>query len=138
MDYSGDIEPNKVWDVLRDEKNSFLIDCRTSAEWDFVGIPDLDSIGKKPYLIEWQKYPSMEINTNFVNEIKEISQDKNATLIFLCRSGARSKSAAEYLTSQGYENCFNCLFGFEGSHASNGHRGELSGWKYSKLPWKQG
>ena len=138
LTYSGDIKPTEVWEVLKKEKNCYLIDCRTSAEWDFVGIPDLDSIGKKTHLIEWQHYPTMEINVNFANEIKEISKEKDSKFIFICRSGGRSKSAAEYMTSQGFENCYNCLFGFEGGHDPNGQRGKESGWKFSKLPWKQG
>jgi rhodanese-related sulfurtransferase len=56
----------------------------------------------------------------------------------LCRSGARSRSAAEFLTSQGYKKCFNCSEGFEGTHNDFGQRGKVNGWKFADLPWKQG
>lgn len=138
LDYSGDIDPLAVWKILETTEDSFLIDCRTSAEWDFVGIPNLESIQKKPHLVEWQKYPTMEMNVNFINEIKDIITDKKSTLVFMCRSGGRSKSAAVLMTSQGYENCYNCLYGFEGNHDEKGQRGILNGWKFSSLPWKQG
>ena len=41
LDYAGDINPEKTWDLLKNNKDSHLIDCRTSAEWNFVGVPDL-------------------------------------------------------------------------------------------------
>ena len=50
----------------------------------------------------------MEKNSRFLQEISETDLKKNSKIIFLCRSGARSRSAAEFLTSQGYESCFNC------------------------------
>ena len=73
-------------------------------------------------------------------ELKDLSHEivKDSTLIFICRSGARSRSAAEFLTNHGYKHCFNFCEGFEGSHDEYGHRGNVNGWKNSKLPWKQG
>ena len=115
-----------------------MVDCRTSAEWSLVGVPDLDSLGKKVLFVEWQTFPTMEKNPRFLQEISETNVTKNSKIIFLCRSGARSRSAAEFLTSQGYESCFNCSEGFEGSHNNFGHRGKVNGWKFHNLPWKQG
>ena len=138
LDYAGDIDPEQTWDILKNKKDSVLIDCRSSAEWQFVGIPDLETIDKKPFLIEWQSYPAMNLNQNFLDEIQQSNLLKDQTIVLMCRSGGRSRSAAEYLTSQGYENCYNCLYGFEGNHNSDGHRGLENGWKFSKLPWKQG
>ena len=77
-------------------------------------------------------------DNRFLQEISETDLKKNSKIIFLCRSGARSRSAAEFLTSQGYESCFNCSEGFEGSHDSLGHRSKVNGWKFHDLPWKQG
>ncbi len=138
LDYAGDLSPEKSWDILKKEGDSYLVDCRTSAEWAFVGVPDLESLKKKVIFIEWQIFPIMEKNSRFLQEISENITDKNSKIIFLCRSGARSRSAAEFLTSQGYSNCYNCSDGFEGSHNEIGHRGKINGWKHSNLPWKQG
>ena len=138
LDYAGDLSPNEVWDVIKLNSDCFLVDCRTSAEWSLVGVPDLDSLGKKVLFVEWQTFPTMEKNSRFLQEISETNVTKNSKIIFLCRSGARSRSAAEFLTSQGYESCFNCSEGFEGSHNNFGHRGKVNGWKFHNLPWKQG
>jgi len=138
LDYEGDLTPQETWDILEKENNSYLIDCRTSAEWSFVGVPDLESIKKKVIFLEWQIFPIMEKNPRFLKEISDNIPDKSSKIIFICRSGARSRSAAEFLTSQGYDHCFNCLDGFEGSHNEIGQRGKKSGWKCTNLPWKQG
>ncbi len=138
LDYAGDIYPEDAWNSLKQEKQCFLVDCRTSAEWNFVGVPDLSPLGKKVYFIEWQKYPLMEKNPDFLQEIKDFGFSKDSKIIFICRSGARSRSAAEFLTNHGYKNCLNFCEGFEGSHDSDGHRGKTNGWKSANLPWKQG
>ena len=71
LDYAGDLTPLESWDLLSKEKESFLIDCRTQPEWQFVGIPKLEYLDKKPIFIEWQLYPSMSINENFLNEVQD-------------------------------------------------------------------
>lgn len=138
LNYAGNLTSKKAWEFLKEVSNFQLIDCRSSAEWNFVGVPDLSSINKKVYFIEWQKSPFMEKNDNFLKEIIDFGLTKDTKMIFICRSGARSRSAAEFLTNQGYKNCFNFSDGFEGIHDINGHRGNVNGWKFSKLPWKQG
>ena len=80
----------------------------------------------------------MEKNPKFFKEISENINDKSTKIILLCRSGARSRSAAEFLTAQGFKSCYNCVEGFEGNHNENGQRSSVNGWKFSKLPWKQG
>ena len=137
LDYAGDVNPEKAWDLLKSE-DAYLIDCRTSAEWNFVGVPDLTSLNKDVFFIEWQTFPMMEKNNSFLKEVVSLNVSKDSKLIFICRSGARSRSAAEFLTNHGYKSCYNFVEGFEGPHDSEGQRGNVSGWKHSKLPWKQG
>lgn len=137
LDYAGDFDPKQCWDLLVKDENSVLVDCRSSAEWQFVGIPDLDSLKKRTFLIEWQSYPSMVNNDKFLSEVKDSGITEDQKIILLCRSGGRSKSAAEFLTSHGFDKCYNCIYGFEGPHNENGHRSLVGGWKFSRLPWKQ-
>jgi len=138
LDYAGDISPNDAWDMLKNQENCSLLDCRSIAEWQFVGVPDLTDLEKKTIFIEWQSFPMMQKNENFLQEIVNAGVNKDTKLVIMCRSGARSRSAAEYLTNQGYINCYNIAEGFEGSHDGNSHRGKINGWKFSDLPWKQG
>jgi rhodanese-related sulfurtransferase len=126
---------------LAEDTEAILIDVRSQAEWTFVGVPDLASIGKEPVLLEWQRYPGMRKNEDFVATLggalraRGVSED--TALYFLCRSGARSASAAAAMTSAGFRNCFNVADGFEGRLDTTRHRGAVEGWKAAGLPWIQ-
>lgn len=141
MSYAGDCTPEECWKTLSERDDAQLIDVRTSAEWTFVGIPVLESASKKTILIEWQKFPTMEVNEGFVDaaleQLSETGAGKDSPVFMLCRSGARSISAAEALTAAGYTQVFNVLDGFEGGPNEAGQRGQVAGWKAKQLPWRQ-
>jgi len=138
--YAGDVSPRGAWSQLAEDRGALLIDVRTEAEWNFVGIPDLSSLEKKALLVEWQHFPSAP-NTAFELQAKAALERagyrKGAPVFFLCRSGARSRAAAIALTAEGYGPCFNISEGFEGALDAGGHRGVQGGWKASGLPWVQ-
>ena len=136
--YAGDVGVGKAWEGVKNNPAAVLVDVRTKAEWNFVGIPDLSEAGKEPVLIEWQVFPTMDVNASFVDAVIAAAPDKTQPIYFLCRSGARSKSAAMALTQAGYTACFNISEGFEGPHDQNRHRGSTAGWKANGLPWVQG
>lgn len=140
--YAGDLLPEEAWNLLAEEPKALLVDVRTSAEWTFVGLPDLSAVGKEPMLIPWQELPDMALNPDFGQMIERVSaakgMDRANPLIFLCRSGARSRAAAIEMTRRGYSSCFNLAGGFEGDLDPMGHRGTRNGWKASGLPWRQG
>ncbi|HEY3147825.1 MAG TPA: rhodanese-like domain-containing protein [Dongiaceae bacterium] len=138
MSYAGDVSPTDAWKGLSQDPKAVLIDVRTQPEWNFVGVPDLRSLGKKTAFVCWQAYPQMQIDPDFVAKVDQATGgDKSAPLYFICRSGARSRSAAQALTAAGYSKCFNVAGGFEGDVDSQGHRGASNGWKVSNLPWVQ-
>jgi rhodanese-related sulfurtransferase len=137
MAYAGDLRPTEAWELLKAEPAAQLVDVRTRPEWTFVGIPDLDSIGKKPILLAWQAYPAMQINPAFTEELRRVVSSPEAPLLFICRSGARSRAAAETMTAAGYRRCYNVAEGFEGQVDVEGHRGRKAGWKAAGLPWNQ-
>ncbi|MBS0538139.1 MAG: hypothetical protein JSR47_05255, partial [Proteobacteria bacterium] len=60
--YAGDVAPKTAWKILSERADAILIDVRTRPEWNFVGIADLASVSKKPALLEWQVFPSMQPN----------------------------------------------------------------------------
>ena len=122
---------------LKEINNAKLIDVRTESEWRFVGVPDLTAIEKKTIFISWQFYPKMNRNNDFHNEIVKFKIKKDDLIFIICRSGSRSLSAAQYLTTLNYKKCINVCDGFEGSKDSNSHRSQINGWKYNQLPWKQ-
>ena len=135
--YAGDVTPATAFKILSEHKDAILIDVRTRAEWNYVGLPELESIGKRPALLEWQVFPGMQQNPEFVSTLGNAVADKDAPLLFLCRSGARSAAAAKAMTAAGYSTCLNVTEGFEGPLDAQGRRGSAAGWKATGLPWRQ-
>lgn len=132
-----DIEPGKVWEALKADPSAQLCDVRTDAEWNFVGVPDLHEIGREPILIPWQLYPTMQRNAAFLDHLSQAGLDKETPIYFICRSGARSMAAAQAAAAAGYTHVYNVAEGFEGPPDTEGHRGQVSGWKAEGLPWRQ-
>jgi len=135
--FAGDISVQEAWSILRDEPDAALIDVRTDAEWSFVGVPDLSELGKQPLLLSWQRFPDMSPNTNFVVSLRSAGIVSDGANLFICRSGARSKSAALAMAADGFTRCYNIAEGFEGDKDVQQHRGRAGGWKAARLPWVQ-
>jgi rhodanese-related sulfurtransferase len=135
--YAGDVAPATAWKILVERRDAMLVDVRTRAEWNYVGLPELASIGKQPALLEWQAFPGMQLNSEFVAALGGAIADKETPLLFLCRSGARSAAAAKAMTAAGYSTCLNVADGFEGPLDPQGKRGSAAGWKATGLPWRQ-
>jgi len=138
VDYAGDLAASEAYSLLAREPSAQLVDVRTIPEWNFVGVPDLSAVGRKVQCIEWQMFPSMQVNPDFVMQARRSLGDPgDAPVLLLCRSGARSRAAAKALTAAGYGRAFNIADGFEGDLDGDGHRGRINGWKAAGLPWKQ-
>ena len=135
--YAGDISPADAWAQLKDDPDAVLVDVRTEAEWNYVGAPNLDSIGKETVFAAWVNSPGNTPNGSFLEEVKAAGITPDQTVLCLCRSGQRSIAAAVALTEQGYGKAYNILEGFEGDKDANGRRGAVGGWKMHGLPWAQ-
>ena len=139
--YAGDMSPLSAWEMLQAEADAVLVDVRTDAEWAFVGVPDIGALGKQLLLLQWQVFPQMArdeaFNQKLDQMLREIGADEDTAVIFICRSGARSRDAAISLTGAGYRRCYNLAGGFEGDLDAQGHRGQVNGWKCAGLPWRQ-
>lgn len=131
------ISPADVWHALRTDPDAQMVDVRTDAEWNFVGLADLSDAGKTPALIPWQVFPSMAVNPAFVDQLRQAGLTPQNKIYFLCRSGVRSMAAAQAAIAAGFPHAFNIADGFEGPPDRAGHRGTVSGWKASDLPWRQ-
>ena len=134
--FKGDVSAREAWDALVEAGQAVLLDVRSAAEWAFVGGPDLVSLGKEVIKIEWQRFPGMLPNEDFVDEFLALGIDKENPVYIICRSGVRSRFAAIELATQGYAT-YNVADGFEGQLGPEGHRG-LGGWRALGLPWRQG
>ena len=138
LDYAGDISAAEAWERLQQDPSAQLVDVRTMAEWNFVGVPDLAELGRRVHCVEWQGFPSGAPNTQFTAQAAQVLDAKDQTVLLICRSGARSRAAAIALTQAGFEKAFNVAGGFEGDADDEGHRGNINGWKAAGLPWRQG
>jgi len=135
--YAGDVTPQQAYEAITRDPEAALIDCRTQAEWSFVGVADLRAADRQPVLVEWQSFPEMARNPDFTGAVARAGIGKGRPLYFICRSGARSRAAAITMTAAGFGPCYNVAGGFEGNRDSEGHRGTVEGWKAAGLPWRQ-
>lgn len=135
--YAGDLSPTEAWVMLEGDPKAVLVDVRTKAELVFVGIVDLSGIDKEPVLVPWKNFPAMDPNKDFVAQVAAECPDRDAPILFLCRSGGRSREAALIMTAAGYRNCYNIKTGFEGDADGRRHRNTVGGWRHDGLPWVQ-
>jgi rhodanese-related sulfurtransferase len=129
LPYAGAATPVEA-QALRDAAGAVIVDVRSRAELDFVGrIPGSVEI-------EWKSWPGMQPNPDFLPQLLH-AVPKEAKVLFICRSGARSHDAATAAAAAGYAQAFNVLEGFEGDRDPAGHRNTVGGWRAAGLPWTQ-
>lgn len=132
LPYAGAVTPQEAYELLRQDAAVRLIDVRTNAERDWVGrvaLPEPQHVA-----IEWTRYPGGVPNPDFLAQLAAVAQPDDV-LLFLCRSGVRSRHAAKLATENGYRNCYDILEGFEGDKDADGHRKTVGGWCKAGLPW---
>jgi len=160
-------EPKRIlsieaYDMLNTVPDTYLIDVRTRAEYQFVGHPI------KAYLFPYRfmthefvkedeqyRYRLTAKNEAFVEEVGKVFK-KEDNLLILGRDGTRSASAAKELIDAGFQKVFDVEDGFEGPEFphfedSNRHkfyrqlakRNKITGyklrrhygWQWWGLPW---
>ena len=130
--YAGAVTPQEAYELVLADPRVKLIDVRTNAERDWVGrvaIPPAQHAA-----IEWNSYPGGAQNPNFVQQLEQTA-NRDDVLLFLCRSGVRSRHAAKAATENGYTESYDILEGFEGDKDAEGHRKTVGGWCKHGLPW---
>ena len=133
-----EVSPAEAYDVLNTTQDTALIDVRTQAEWDRIGVPDISQTGRPMWFIEWVSGPAQPPNPRFGQELLERAGDVlPSRMFFICRSGARSAAAANAVAVMADRlgqkvQCTNVAEGFECSPAF----GEDSGWRARGLPWR--
>jgi rhodanese-related sulfurtransferase len=160
-------EPKKIlsieaYDMLNTVPDTYLIDVRTRAEYQFVGHPI--SAYLFPYFFMTQEFGKKDEqygyrfnvkNKDFISEISKIFK-KTDNLLIIGRDGTRSHTAAKNLLEAGFRNTVHVEDGFEGSEFpsfsdSNKHKfyRQLAkrnkvygfdhrrhyGWQWWGLPW---
>jgi rhodanese-related sulfurtransferase len=127
--FAGSVTPDEAFELLA-AGAARLVDVRTPEERLFVGYV--------PHSISapWAIGTSFTRNPHFIGEL-ESRASKDEVLLFMCRSGARSASAAEAAAHAHFRHAFNVLEGFEGDLDGERRRGTRAGWRFRGLPWVQ-
>ena len=127
-----DLTPRQPHELLGQQPDAVFIDCRSEAEYLFVGHP------AGAVHVPWAEAPDWDINPHFVSEVRKlVSHSIDRPVVIICRSGNRSVHAGQALEAAGFTRVINVLHGFEGSINERHHRGELNGWRFDGLPWEQ-
>lgn len=130
--YAGAVTPREAYELLRNDPHVKLIDVRTNAERDWIGRPVIAE--PQHGAVQWTLYPGGAVNPDFAAQLQSVAAPDDVVL-FLCRSGVRSRHAARVATELGYQNAFDILEGFEGDRDGDGHRKTVGGWCKAGLPW---
>jgi len=130
--YAGAVTPPQAFALLQGNTAVKLVDVRTKAERDWVGQVILPA--PQHLWVQWNLYPEGTPNPQFLDQLAAAA-DRQTVLLFLCRSGVRSRHAAKMATEHGYSQCYDILEGFEGNKDAEGHRKTLEGWCKAGLPW---
>ncbi len=110
----------EAYDMLNTVPDTYLIDVRTRAEYQFVGHPFKAYLF--PYMFMTDKFAKADDkhgyqlgpkNKSFVQEISKAFK-KTDNLLVMCRDGTRSALAAKDLTGAGFQKVFHIIDGFEG------------------------
>lgn len=130
--YAGAVTPQEAYELLALDADVQLIDVRTNAERDWVGRVIIPAA--QHGAVQWNTYPGGAANPDFLTQLNAAARPDQVVL-FLCRSGVRSRNAAKLATEHGYQHCYDILEGFEGDKDGAGHRKQLGGWCKAGLPW---
>jgi rhodanese-related sulfurtransferase len=115
-----DILSIEAYDMLNTVPDTYLIDVRTRAEYQFVGHAPMAHLFPLYFMSDqlvqkdeqWE-YQLTNNNKAFVEEIsKKFQKDNN--LLIISRDGTRSILAARQLIKVGFKNVYNVKDGFEG------------------------
>jgi rhodanese-related sulfurtransferase len=133
LPYAGAVTPEEAYRLLQEDNTIVLLDVRTNAERDWVGRVNINE--EQHQAVQWSLYPGGTPNPDFMAQLQAAVSDKHTTILFLCRSGVRSRHGAKLATEHGYTACFDILQGFEGDKDAHGHRKTVGGWCSADLPW---
>jgi rhodanese-related sulfurtransferase len=127
----GNVDPQQAQRLVLEE-GAVILDVRTQAEFVFVGHPvgavniPLQFWDETTYA--WSENPDFDARVR-----KRFPQGR--PLITLCRSGHRSKAAAQRLVDMGYTRVFNMVESFEGDADPVTGLRTVNGWKNRRLPY---
>ena len=98
----AEISSTQCWEQLQKDTRAVdtsaadtnvLIDVRTRAEWAFVGVPDLSSLGKDVLFIEWQHFGAKLPDPDFVSSLTALlGKDRSSGSLFFYAALASARA----------------------------------------------
>jgi rhodanese-related sulfurtransferase len=152
----------EAYDMLNTVPDTYLVDVRTRAEYQFVGHPDKAFLF--PYMFFTTTFSKQNGEYGFELSAKNKAFVENMSKVFkatdnillISRDGSRSSLAAKDMIEAGFKNVFDVVDGFEGAEfpthqdqnrhkyfrqlakknaiSGFGHRRHY-GWQWWGLPW---
>lgn len=116
--YKADINAMQAYEMQK--KGVLLVDVRTKREYAFSHPKDAVLVP-----VFFEKNGQRVYNNNFIEQVEyALGGDSDKPIMLICRSGSRTKYAANILADNGFGNVYNVVYGF----ATKG------GWLDSRLP----
>ena len=125
----GDVAPKTAWKILSDTCRRDPRRRPHARRMELRRLARSRLVGKKPALIEWQVFPSMQVDPISSPRFRRAVADKDAPVLILCRSGVRSAAAAKAMTAAGYSTCLNVRTASKGRSIARGQARRVGGWK---------
>lgn len=127
--YEGILLPHEAAELLELAPGARLVDVRSRAELDLVGIIP------EAVHVEFKHFPGWTLNPHFLTQLRQLT-DPEALTMFICANGIRSHLATLAAREAGWHDGYNVAEGFEGDfNKTTGRRSEINGWKARGLPW---
>lgn len=141
------LSAREAYVAWRRDPRVLLVDVRTQAEVDFVGIAE-PAVRNVPYLLldtvmehdrntaALMLTPNPDFERAIAGLVSAMGRGRNDPIMLICRSGDRSARAANLLAQIGYTAVYSVVDGFEGDLGPTGKR-DIGGWRNVGMPWLQ-
>jgi hypothetical protein len=139
-EYAGDLTSDAAWALLKDDPKPSSSMCGPWRNGPSSACPICRAWGAKFTAWNGRASPawrSIRISSARRRGVARAGAVADTPVLFLCRSGARSRAAAIAMTRAGFTRAYNIAGGFEGDMDQERHRGNRNGWKASGLPWRK-
>lgn len=132
------IDPVDAWELMQSDPGVTLIDVRSDMEFLMIGHP------RGAVNVPWIDAPDWVVNEHFVANVRKAllgrvsaKGRRSSPILLICRSGNRSRDAADLLQSNDLGDVRIVDGGFEGPLDEAHHRNTVAGWRFAGLPWEQ-
>jgi len=130
--YLADVNPEEAQRMLQEDSRVVLLDVRSRAEYFFIGHP-AGAVNIPLKFWDEDVYDWFQ-NPDFGDKVQE-RFTKDTPIIAMCKTGGRSRQAANLLAGLGFTRVYNMIESFEGSADPVTGLRTANGWRNRGLPY---